>query len=114
MKDGSKEPITPNKPAFAGKGTTPPRAFEAEWTEQDSPDMSGMLQDMFSVWAKGKADDSPLQDSPYHALAASVTPPGPPPPPRASPVAELQERWRLQGQRRNEVRRQLALGVWVA
>ena len=105
MKDGSKEPITPNKPAFAGKGTTPPRAFEAmEWSEQDSPDMSGMLQDMFSVWAKGKADDVPLQDSPYHAMAASVTPPGPPPPPRASPVAELQERWRLQGQRRNEVR----------
>ena len=105
MNNGSKEIITPNKPAFAGKGTTPPRAFEAvEWTEQGSPDMSDMLQDMFREWAKGKPDDTPPQESPYHAMAASVMPPAPPPPPHTSPVAELQERWRLQSQSRNEVR----------
>ena len=66
--------------------------------------MSDMLQDMFREWAKGKPDDMPPQESPYHAMAASVMPPGPPPLPRSSPVAELQERWRLQSQRRNEVR----------
>ena len=89
LKDGSKDIVAPSKPPFAVKGPPQPRAFEAvEWPEQSSPDMSDMLQDMFREWAKGKPDDMPPQESPYHAMAASVMPPGPPPPPRTSPVAE--------------------------
>jgi hypothetical protein len=63
-----------------------------------------MLQDMFREWAKAKPDNLPSQETPYHAMAASIMPPSPPPPPRTSPVAELQEKWRLQSQRREEVR----------
>ena len=60
LKDGSRETIAPSKPPFAGKGSPQARAFEAvEWPEQGSPDMSGMLQDMFREWAKGKLDDMP-------------------------------------------------------
>ena len=103
MKDGTKETITSHKP-YGGKGSPPPRAFEAtEWSEE-GPEMSSMLQDMFREWAKVKPDNLPPQETPYHAMAASIMPTSPPPPPRASPVAELQEKWRLQSQRREEVR----------
>ena len=105
MKDDSKDIVAPSKPPFAGKGGPPPRAFEAvEWPEESPPEMSSMLQDTFREWAKTKPDNPSQQESPYHAMAASIMAPGPPPPPRASPAADLQEKWRLQSQRRDEVR----------
>ena len=66
--------------------------------------MSGMLQDMYNVWANSKPDNAPPTETPLRALDASATPPGPPPLPRSSPAAELQEKWRLQAQRRDELR----------
>ena len=66
--------------------------------------MYDMLQEMYNAWANTKPDNTPTPGNPLQALAASAAPPGPPPLPRMSPAAELQEKWRMQAQRRDEVR----------